>query len=162
LAGAAALAFGAVQTDYDRHAEFARYHTYSWIGVRAGDSLWQERVQNAVDGELETKGWQRVASGGELAVSAFGKTTGRDTLQTFYDGFPGWGWRGWAGMGTDPEAIPERIGNLTVDLFDASNRQLIWRGTASEALSGKTGNDIETLDHAVSDLFRHFPPREKD
>jgi hypothetical protein len=42
LLAAAIVAFAAakITTDYDHHADFSRYHTYSWIGVRAGDSLW--------------------------------------------------------------------------------------------------------------------------
>ena len=38
-------------------------------------------------------------------------------MQTFYNGFPGWGWMGWGGTATT-EAIPQRVGTLTVDLFD--------------------------------------------
>lgn len=95
LAGALALFAADVSTDYNHHADFARYHTYSWLGVKAGNSLWQDRIQSAVDSALAAKGWQRVPSGGEAVVSAFGRTTQQDSLQTFYDGFPGWGWRGW-------------------------------------------------------------------
>ena len=50
---------------------------------------------SAVDSQLAAKGWTRVDSGGDAAVSAFGKVSERGTLQTFYNGFPGWGWRGW-------------------------------------------------------------------
>jgi hypothetical protein len=110
LIGAAVIAFASVSTDYNHNADFGRYHSYSWIGVRAGNSLWQDRIMNAVDSQLAAKGWTRVASGGDAAISAFGRTTERDTLQTFYDGFPGWGWRGWGGMGTaTTEVIPERV-----------------------------------------------------
>jgi hypothetical protein len=160
--GAAVLAFAAVHTDYDHQADFGRYHTYSWIGVRAGDQLWQDRIMSAVDSQLAAKGWQRVPSGGEAAVSAFGKTTERDTLQTFYDGFPGWGWRGWGGMGTaTTETIPETVGTLNVDIFDAASHHLIWRGTASDTLSGKPEKNEKKLDHSVADMFDHFPPHSK-
>jgi hypothetical protein len=88
LLTAAGIAFAPdVSTDYEQNTEFARLHTYSWIGVRAGTSIWQDRIAQAVDAELKAKGWQRVESGA-------------DTLETFYAGFPGWGWRGWNGMGT--------------------------------------------------------------
>lgn len=158
--------YAAVSTDYDHHADFARYHTYSWIGVRAGNSLWQDRIQSAVDSALAAHGWQRVDSGGDAAVSAFGRTREQDTLQTFYDGFPGWGWRaGWwgGGMGmATTEAIPQKIGNLTVDIFDGQNKQLIWRGEASDTISATNPekND-KKLDHTVDDMFKHFPPHAK-
>jgi Domain of unknown function (DUF4136) len=162
LVCAAVVAFAAVSTDYDHHADFSRYHTYSWIGVNAGNSLWQDRIMNAVDSQLAAKGWTKVASGGDAAISAFGKTTERDTLQTFYDGFPGWGWRGWGGMGmATTDVVPERVGNLTVDIFDGSSKQLIWRGTASEAIGGKPEKNEKKMDHEVEDMFKHFPPASK-
>jgi hypothetical protein len=160
---AAAVAFAAVHTDYDHHADFGRYHSYSWIGVQAGNSLWQDRITSAVDSQLAAKGWTRVASGGDAAVSAFGRVNERDTLQTFYNGFPGWGWRGWGGMGTTTtEVVPESVGTLTVDVFDGATKKLIWRGNASETLSSKPDKNDKKLDHAVSEMFDHFPPRSKD
>ncbi|HTX37422.1 MAG TPA: DUF4136 domain-containing protein [Bryobacteraceae bacterium] len=161
---AACVAFAAdITTDYNHHADFSRYHTYSWIGVRAGNSLWQDRIMNAVDSALAAKGWTKVPSGGEADVSAFGKTREQDTLETFYDGFPGWGWRGWGGgMGmATTEAVPERVGSLTVDIFDGGTKQLVWRGTAEHTLSSKPEENDKKLDHAVDDMFKHFPPESK-
>jgi len=152
-----------VSTDYDHHVDFSRYHTYSWIGVRAGNSLWQDRIMNAVDSAMAAHGWQKVASGGEAAVSAFGRTSETETLQTFYDGFPGWGWRGWGGMGmATTTAVPERVGNLTVDVFDGNTKQLIWRGRSSETIStGKPEKNEHKLDEAVDKMSKHFPPTPK-
>lgn len=162
--GVAAVALAAIHTDFDHHADFSKYHTYSWIGVRAGNSLWQDRITSAVDSQLAAKGLQRVGSGGDLAVSAFGKVNERDTLQTFYDGFPGWGWRGWGGgMGmATTEVEPERVGNLNVDLFDGASKQLIWRGSASDTLTGKPEKNEKKMDQEVAKMFDHFPPRGKD
>ena len=151
-----------VSTDYNHHADFGRYHTYSWIGVKAGNGLWQQRIQSAIDQQLESKGWRKVESGGDAAVSAFGRVTEQDNLQTFYDGFPGWGWRGWAGIGTaTTTVIPERVGNLTVDIFDGSTKQMIWRGQASDVLSSKPEKNDKKMDEAVSKMFDHFPPSSK-
>jgi hypothetical protein len=165
LAAAAAcvVAFAAVQTDYDHHADFGRYHTYSWIGVRAGNSLWQDRITSAVDSQLAAKGWTRVNSGGDASVSAFGRVNERDTMQTFYDGYPGWGWTGWGGMGTvKTQVVPEAVGALNVDVFDSATKKLIWRGTASDTLSSKPDKNDKKLDHAVEEMFDHFPPKGKD
>src|SRR5215469_1348130 len=89
LATAAGILFASVHTDYDKKADFGKYHTYSWIGVNAGNSLWQDRITSAVDSALSSKGWQKVQSGGDAGVSAFGRTSEKDTIETFYDGFPG-------------------------------------------------------------------------
>ena len=161
LGAAAALTlFAAVSTDYDHHADFARYHTYSWIGVKAGNGLWQQRIQDAVDQQLAAKGWSKVPSGGDAAVSAFGRVTQQETLQTYYDGFPEWGWAGWGGTSTT-EAIPENVGNLTVNIFDAGSKKMIWRGQASDVLSSKPEKNDKKMDEAVSKMFDHFPPKER-
>jgi hypothetical protein len=162
---AACIAFAAdISTDYDHHADFGKYHTYSWIGVNAGNSLWQDRITNAVDTALAARGWTKVASGGDAAVSAFGKTREQDSMETFYDGFPGWGWRhGWGGgMGmATTEVVPQRVGTLNVDIFDGGSKQLIWRGTAQNTLSSKPEANDKKMDKAVDDMFKHFPPASK-
>lgn len=164
--GLAGAIYAAVTTDYDHHADFAKYHTYSWIGVRAGNSLWQERIQSAVDSALSAHGWQRTDSGGDAGVSAFGRTREQDTIETFYDGFPGWGWRAaWWGGGVGvatTQVVPQRVGDLTVDVFDGGTKQLIWRGEASESISSHNPDkNDKKLDHTVDDMFKHFPPRAK-
>jgi hypothetical protein len=152
-----------ISTDYDHHADFGHYHTYSWIGVKAGDSLWQDRIMSAIDSQLAAKGWTKSQASGDASVSAFGRVNERDNLETFYDGFPGWGWRHWGGgtgMATT-EVIPEKVGNLTVDIFDGNTKQLIWRGQASEVLSSKPDKNDKKLEHTVADMFKKFPPSPK-
>lgn len=161
--------FADVKTDYDHHADFSKYHTYSWLKVKANDQLWQERIQRDVDMALQEKGWQRVASGGDASVSAFGATTEQPTMQTFYDGFGGggWGWRGFGGDGfgglgtatTTVENTP--VGTLVVDLFDSQSKQLLFRATATNTLSGSAEKNEKKLKSTVEDMFKHFPPKPK-
>ena len=162
IVGTAGVALARVSTDYNHHTDFSRYHTYSWIGVKAGNSLWQDRIQAAVDSQLAARGWMRVPSGGDAGVSAFGRTRQQDTLETFYNGFPGWGWHGWWGPGTATTYVePTEIGDLTVDVFDANTHQLIWRGTAQKTLSDKPEKNAKKLESAVDDMFKKFPPPSK-
>src|ERR1700709_2404339 len=95
--GGAATLNAQVKTDYDHSANFASYKTYSWIKVQAGDSLWNDRIQQDVDGQLAAKGWTKVDSNGDAAVSAFRSTQNRQTLGALYDGFGGG--RRWSGFG---------------------------------------------------------------
>jgi hypothetical protein len=64
--------FAKATVDYDHAANFAKYHTYSWISVDVQEPLWKDRVTNAVDGQLNAKGWHKVDSGGDAAISAVG------------------------------------------------------------------------------------------
>lgn len=57
LMAAAAVAFAPdISVDHDHNVDFARLHTYSWMGVRAGTSIWQDRITRAVDADLAAKG----------------------------------------------------------------------------------------------------------
>lgn len=90
MTAAAAIAFAPdVSIDYDHNVDFGRLHTYSWLGVRAGTSIWQDRITRAVDAELKSRGWERVETEADVSVARLGQVTERDTLETFYDGLPG-------------------------------------------------------------------------
>lgn len=53
---AAATTWAGVTTDYDRHANFADYKTYSWGKVQTANGLWDDRVKHAIDQQLAAKG----------------------------------------------------------------------------------------------------------
>lgn len=145
-----------VKTDYDHHANFAQYHTYYWEKVKTTDPLWQNRIQEAVDKELQSKGWQRVDNGGDVAVTAVGSEHNEKEYQTFYDGMGGWRWGGLGETTTQVENYP--VGSLVLDFYDAHSKQLIWRGVAQQTLSGNPEKNEKKLDKAVDKMLDHFPP----
>jgi hypothetical protein len=149
-----------VKTDYDREANFSQYKTYSWEKVQTQDSLWVDRIKEAVNTDLAAKGWIPVQSGGDISVVAIGTTQNQQTLDTFYDGFGGgWRWRGFGGFGDSTTTVETyKVGTLVVDLFDPKTKKLIWRGSASDALSNKSDRNIRNLDRDVQKMFDHFPP----
>ena len=150
-----------IKTDYDRNADFSHYKTFSFEKIETKDPLWVDRVTAAVGGALTSKGFTRVASGGDIAIICIGTAADRQTLDTFYDTFPGgWGWRWGSGYGeatTTTETY--RVGTLVVDLFDRKTKGLLWRGSASDTLSNNSTKNIKTFDKSVEKLFKGFPPK---
>ena len=69
------IVYAMVKTDYDHKADFGQYKSYSWLKVEAGDTLWADRITNAVDSQLAAKGWTKAPSGGDATVAAI--TTSR-------------------------------------------------------------------------------------
>ena len=66
------------------------------------------------------------------------------------------------GMGSETaEIIPERVGNLTVDIFDGATKQLVFRGEASDSVSKNADKNDKRLEHSVEEMFKKFPGREK-
>jgi hypothetical protein len=161
VAGVSILA-AAVTTDYSHSADFSKYHTFSFLQVKANNGLWEDRIKAAITSELTAKGWTMAPSGGDASVTAFGATKEQPQLQTFYDGFGGgWGWRRFGGGGfgestTTTENIP--IGTLMVDIFDSQTKQLIWRGKSTETLSSKPEKNEKKLEKDIADMFKKFPP----
>ena len=150
-----------VKTDYDRGTDFSRYKTYSWEKVQTQDELWVDRIKEAVNAALAAKGLTPVESGGDISVVAIEMTKNQRTLNTFYDGFGG-GWRWGGGFGNATTTVDNyKVGTLVVDLFDANNKNLIWRGSSSDTLSDKSDKNIKNLDKGVQKMFEHFPPDEK-
>jgi hypothetical protein len=156
------ILMAAVVTDYDHSVDFPRYKTYSWLKVQAPDTIWEDRIRSAVDSELVAKGWT-LAPAGDASVAAFESLRSQPMIQTFYDGFGGgWGWRGFGDTGmatTTVQKIP--VGTLVVDIFDTGSKKLIWRGKASETMSDKPDKDEKKIEKAVSEMFKHFPPKPK-
>jgi Domain of unknown function (DUF4136) len=151
-----------VKTDFDHQANFSRYKTYSWQEIKPANSLWDARIKNAVDAQLTAKGWTQVASGGDVAVVAIKTSQTQRSLQTFYDGFGGgWGWRRFGGGGFGEATTTEqdyKEGTLVIDLYDAKNKQLIWRGSAEDMLSSKADKNEKNLEKGVAKMFKKFPP----
>jgi hypothetical protein len=150
-----------VRTDYDHKVTFEKYHTYSWGRVQASNPLWQSRIQDAIDRDLQGKGWQRVENSGDATVMAVGATQNEHEYQTFYNGLGGWRWGGFGQTATTTVST-YRIGTLVVDIFDAQTKQLLFRGVASDTLSDKPEKNEKKLDEAVNKMFRKFPPDRDD
>ena len=99
LFGSSVVALGDnVRTDYDHQANFSQYHTYSWAQVKTADPFYVGRIQQAVNSQLQSKGWQMVPSGGSVTIFATDNMHNQQETQTFYDNLGG-GWGGGWGAG---------------------------------------------------------------
>ena len=158
-----AASFGQqVKTDYDRSANFAQYKTYSWQDVKTKDPLWVDRIKSDVDAALTAKGWKQVPSGGNISLVAMEVTTNQQTLNTYYDNSGGFGrrFRG-GGFGTSTTTVDNyKVGTLVLDMVDSQTQKMVWRGSASDALSNKSDKNIKNLDKGVQKMLKNFPPGE--
>jgi hypothetical protein len=150
-----------IKTDYDHSADFSHYKTFSFEKVEANDPLWVDRITSAIDGQLTSEGFTRVAARGDIAIIAIRMTTDRQTLDSFYDTYPGgWGWR-WGSGYPDSTTTPETyaVGALVIDLFDRKTKALLWRGSARRILSDSSKDNIKHFNKNVEKLFKGFPPK---
>jgi hypothetical protein len=67
---------------------------------------------------------------------------------------------GMRGIGGGMGSIsPEQnvVGTLIVDLFDAKNKSLVWRGIAQDTLSNNGNKNQEVVGKAVQKMFKQWP-----
>ncbi len=160
-----------VTNDWDKAVDFSKYKTYAWVkGTPARNQRNDERIVRAIEGQLAAKGLQKVESvaNPDLVVAyhaAVAEDTQFDTRDTGSWGY-GSGWRyGYGRMSTTTvggmsttTVTKILIGQLVVDLGDVKDKELIWRGTASDTVSGKDWEKAEkTINKAVEKLFKKYP-----
>jgi len=149
-----------VTTDYDHAANFSKYKTFMWLKEpNTEDPLMKQRIIDAVNTELTEKGLQLVRDNADLNVAAHLSTRQKQTLNTFYDGYPGWGW-GLGGTATTTVQTYE-VGTLVVDLFDSGAKRVIWRGTATATVPDKPEKKEKKIEKALDKMFKDFPPNKK-
>ncbi|MBI5138026.1 MAG: DUF4136 domain-containing protein [Nitrospirae bacterium] len=161
---AACAATVQVRTDYDDSADFSRYATYSWMGedVRplkqlermgpAGDSLVRKRLQRAVGEALSSKGFREVRESQADLLVAFHLAVRHkvDVTDLPYRHPHNWAYH------TQVTYYDE--GTLVIDLIDREQRQLVWRGTATQVLADDNAASRERIDRAVAEIIARFPP----
>jgi Domain of unknown function (DUF4136) len=162
-----------VRTDYDHGANFSQYHTYTWGNVKTSDPFYVPRIKQAVDKQLQAKGWQLVSSGASVTIFATDNVHNQKEVQTMYDGIGGgwgggWGWGGWGwggmaypgGFGDATTTTSNQpVANLVIDLFDGNSKNLLWRGLATQDLSTNAGKNTKSLNADISKMFKDFPPK---
>src|SRR5262249_17773477 len=143
-----------VTADYDHSVDFSKYKTFMWIDTRIDEPFMKERIMSAVNSQLTARGMSQVENEGCLAVGANLATEEKHTWETYYSG-DGWGWgSGWA---TTVEKVYQ-VGTLTVDLFDAQSKKLVWQGISIDTLSRKPDHRTREYDKGIEKMFREFPP----
>jgi hypothetical protein len=148
-------------SDYDKGTNFSKYKTYAWKDVHpTQNALVENRIKSAVDSVLASKGLKKVDASPDLWVVEHTHLTKETQVDTYNTGW-GYGWRWGYGAGMTTSTVSQiPVGNLVVDLVDAGEKQLVWRGTASKALdSSATAADREkSTNEAVQKMFAGYPP----
>jgi Domain of unknown function (DUF4136) len=144
-----------VSVNYNHDQSFAQYHTYAWATNNPNqirNSILAQVAQQDINSALQSKGLQMVQEdqNPDLIVTS----NGGMQEQTSYSA---WGMRGIGGGmgGITPEQNVE--GTLIVNLYDAKNQSLVWRGIAEDTLSNKGNKNQQMVEKAVQKMFKQWP-----
>jgi hypothetical protein len=164
-----------VSSDYDPKANFSQYRTYAWpkehasmavdiSGVPSG--LIEQRIRSAVDAQLQVKGLRKVKDEERPDLYVYDHVTQRQKLESYGAGFGlgyGYGYGPWGvgGIASPIYNIRQYTeGTLVLDLVNAQNHQLVWRGIASDIVE-EPKKSAEKIHHAVAETLKEFPPQSR-
>jgi hypothetical protein len=138
------------QIQWDPDYDFSSVQTYQWQPPPAGDSLesadpfLHAKIVSALEAEFGKVGISRVESAPHVFVTYYASKETEVRLESdhYGYGYGGYGMGGWgyAGYGmSGPVSTTTRVteyeeGTLVVDIWDASDKRLVWRGSVSGIL----------------------------
>jgi hypothetical protein len=163
-----------VRYNFDRDTDFSRFKTYRWVVLKDApklDNILEKQVQAAVDAELATKGLTKIDDDSANLYVGYQAAVGQEKEFSSYSS--GWGYGGgwygggWYGMGgssmTTGQTSTIYKGQLSVDMYDSTNQDLVWRGVASKTLDPKAKPEKQqkNLQKAMKKLLKNYPPVKK-
>lgn len=150
-----------VRTDYDRSVKIAEFRTFNWLdkqGIEERNNplyyneLNDKRIREAVIKQLTGKGYVQDSADPKLKVHYH--IVIEDKTQVRSDTYsPYW-------IKSERDVYTYREGTLIIDLMDARNEALLWRGWAISALSDKDQMSDELINEAVAKIFGKLPAAE--
>ncbi len=152
-----------VKYNYAPGTDFSKYHTYKWANVEGAnhpDQLVDGQIRQAIDGQLAKKGFTKTTTDASDLVVAYQVALDKEKQWNAIGG--GIGFRMGGGMASASSSTIN-IGTLVFDVYDASAKQLLWRGDATKTMdpSNDPQKNQERLEKSAEKLLKNFPPVEK-
>jgi hypothetical protein len=147
---------------YDRAMDFSNFHTYKWVTIQGSSGISQitaTNIVNLVNTQLAQKGLMPVMGdqAPDLYVGFQTSVTAQQQLNWFNSGGP------WMGSFGQASTSTIDTGTLVIDIYNPAQKQLIWRGTATNTLNPSSNADknYNNLQKAIEKLLKPFPPQVK-
>jgi hypothetical protein len=154
----ASTANAGTRRDYDPGFDFSTLKTWAWMeGTPAPSELAEKRIRNAIESQLAQLGFTQASGEPDFYVATHAALTQQTRIDI--DNFGYRGWRGWGTSTANVSTIP--VGVLMVDMVDAGEKQLIWRGVTSGYTASNPEKSEKRINKAVARLFKKFPPTAK-
>ncbi len=160
-----------VRYNFDKNADFTKFKTYKWVPIKDSASvndIVAGMIVSTIDAELAKKGLTKVEGDNANLLIGYQTAIGQEkefsSYSTGWGAGPGWyrgGWYGAGGMSTTTgQTSTIFVGSLVLDMYDAANKNLAWRGLVSKTIDQKAKPDKQqkNLAKAVEKLLKNYPP----
>jgi hypothetical protein len=140
-----------VKVDYDPHADFTRFKTWSWRkGTPAPNPAADQRLREDIETRLAARGLKRVDQGGDLEVVYHAAGENRIGVEKLGYKEPD--------FETEAKRVTYvRVGTVLMDMIEASSGRVVWRGQAQGIANPAYKDVVSKIDAAVDKLFEQFP-----
>ena len=168
---------GTAHIEKDKSVDFSKCHTYAWVDKTEVDGvkkkpkhdLTETNIRNAVDEQLQKKGWKKVNAQPDILVNydllveknekqqqdpvyapsytrtLYNRYTGRFVTFFYPSQF----------VGYDYYSTTVKEGTITISMVDNLTDKMVWQGwTTSELNSGNISS--REIDRNVIAIFRKF------
>jgi hypothetical protein len=157
-----------IKVEYDKSFDFSKFKTFAMdANKESAKPMLRLAILGAIQDDLTKRGLKQVADNPDIFVQVYGAT---DTDFTTHYHDPLYGgtipsinsgitlWHNIPGTNTTV-VIPK--GTLVVDLIDARQKQLVWRGIAKQNLSDRRDELLDQVNAAVEKMFKQYPVAKK-
>jgi len=157
-----------ITVEYDKSLDFSKFKTYAIDPVdNAPRPMLRLAIQAAVQDDLTKRGLTKVDTNPDLYVQMYGAID-TDFTAHYHDPIYGGGIPPLNSKYTVWYSIPGTVttvvipkGQLVVDLLDARQKRLIWRGMANQKLSDDRDELLDQVNTAVEKMFQQYPVAKK-
>ena len=164
-----------VTQGFDASRDFAAYRSWVWqepaLQYRPDDpriksDLTEQRIRQAVTGQLDQRGLRPAQSGakGDLKIQTYLIVEDRQQqITTNYGGAWGGYWGNyWGGpMYNETRSVDYKVATIQVDMFDAKDGKLVWRGSAEQIMNNYPPSPEEranAIQKTVTNALSNYPP----
>lgn len=154
-----------VHIDYDRMARFTTYKTFGWVdtpetSVADTSEMMDGRIKKAIIDTISGGRLKFVDNDPDLWVTYHTNENDRLRVNTasFGYGYPGnWYWDPyWGGAYTTSTVSTYTEGTLIIDIWDAREKSLIWRGAATAVVSKNPEKNAKKIEKAVTKIAKKW------
>ena len=157
-----------IKVEYDKNLDFSKFKTYAWGHHDAvSRPMLALAIAGAIEEELTKRGLRKVDGNPDVYIKMYGSVdsemsvsysdplySGMGGIPSFDSGFVMWGY-----MPGGTTAVTVHKGQLVVDVIDASQKKLVWRGMATEKLSDNKQKLVKQVNTAVEKMFQQYPAK---
>lgn len=172
---AAGCATQSASYDYDQKVDFSTFQDWAWLphpedqpsgDPRVDNPLTRQRIEAAIAGNLEDRGYRLVDAGSADFRVGYVVTVRRVPGSTYVGtsfGFGRYGGGSGVGVSFGGPARPldeHEEGTLLIDIRDAKSDNLAWRGSSTGRLdpSATPGESEQRIKGFVDEILANFPP----